>query len=43
MKAFIIPFVLLILAGISGCKSSQKPSKSTNNGKEQAGLVTPVS
>jgi hypothetical protein len=32
----------LILAGISGCKSSQKPSKSTNNGKEQAGLVTPV-
>jgi hypothetical protein len=42
MKAFIIPFVLLILAGISGCKSSQKPAKSTNNGKEQAGLVNPV-
>lgn len=42
MKAFIIPFVLLILAGISGCKTNQKPAKTTNNEMKQAGLVNPV-
>lgn len=42
MKALIIPFALLILAGVSGCKTNQKPAETTKNEQEQTDLVNPV-
>jgi hypothetical protein len=42
MKPLIIPFVLLILAGIFGCKTNQKLTETSSNEQEQAGLVNPL-
>ncbi len=42
MKAFIIPFVLLLLASVSGCKTNQKPVETKKNEQEHTDLVNPV-